>query len=73
MINTSYRNDFTSICNINQVWNGVEPMTCALWFSTVKTAQSQNKLIKTYYFNFSSCDALPTYDLSQSPGYVMLK
>ena len=36
-----WRNPFgyVKICNINQDWNGISPVTCALWLSVIKSAQ----------------------------------
>jgi hypothetical protein len=30
---------YVKMCNLNQDWNGVTPLTCAGWYTSLKTAQ----------------------------------
>jgi hypothetical protein len=68
-----WRNDWTTLCNLNSPWKGVEPATCFGWFSVVNTAIVNGKSIKLFYADAqTNCATMPTYGYAPAPGYVML-
>jgi hypothetical protein len=73
MIFGSWRNDWTSICSVEEEWKGVGIQTCWNWFALVNEAASQGNEIIVYYSDLSSnadCATLPIYGASIAPGYV---
>lgn len=71
-ISTSYRNDFTHICNLQTTRQNVDTLTCALWVGAIEAARKLNQNIKTYYTtnNNFSCDTIPTYAAAPAPVYI---
>lgn len=71
---TSYRGDYTVMCNIEKHWNGVSPEACQGMLSILLTAQSTGKKIMTRYNGDQySCQNLPTYSATPGPSYVGIK
>ncbi|MDC5850974.1 hypothetical protein OPW32_17400 [Vibrio europaeus] len=70
---TSYRNDYTVMCNIKNDWKGVSPQACQGMLSVLLTAQSTGKKVATYYNgNQHTCQNLPYYGGAPGPVYVGL-
>ena len=69
--NSSYRGDYTRICNINTEVGGISPTNCAAWFSILKSAVQRQSQVVVYYSDAASCGALPNYAGTPWPGYVM--
>ncbi|MDE1313077.1 hypothetical protein MEG05_01930 [Vibrio aestuarianus] len=70
---TTYRNQYTYICNIKNDWKGVSPQACQGMLSILLTAQSTGKKIATYYTGDQyTCQTLPHYGSSPGPVYVGL-
>ena len=67
VIKTSYRNDYTSLCNVND-----DPVVCSLWSSVVTTSMTNEKEIIVRYKDIPSCDAIEKYNSAPKPAYVML-
>jgi hypothetical protein len=72
IINPSYNGSWAQICNVGQSWKGIDPMTCAYWFSIAKTAVSQNSQVILMYGDIDSCSTIPTYGEAPAPTYLML-
>lgn len=71
---TSYRNDYTVMCNIEKHWKGVSPEACQGMLSVLLTAQSTGKSIATYYSGDQyTCSNLPHYGSAPGPSYVGIK
>lgn len=68
-----WRGGWTTLCNLNSAWKGVEPSTCFGWFSVVNTAVVNGKNIKLFYADAqANCATMPTYGDAPAPAYVML-
>jgi len=68
---TTYRNDYTVMCNVKDHWKGVSPESCKGMLSVLLTAQSTGKRIATYYSgNAHTCQNLPYYSGAPGPVYV---
>lgn len=68
---TSYRGDYTFMCNVNNTWKGVTPESCKGMLSVLLTAQSTGKKIATYYSGDQyTCQNLPHYSNTPGPTYV---
>lgn len=61
LIYTSYRNDWTQLCNITATWKGISPVLCNLWVSYVTTARAAQIPVSAYYSDYT-CDAVPSYE-----------
>lgn len=74
VINGSWRNGWTTICNVNEERLGIKPQTCFTWFSAVSSGITENKQVGVYYANLNSgdCATIPTYGSSPAPYYVRL-
>ena len=75
MAKPSWRQDWIGICNLNTTWKDVPPVTCAAWYTTLKTAMTKQPLPQTtiYYPEASLCPSVPTYSAAPAPGYIMLQ
>ncbi|MCG9584203.1 hypothetical protein L1D13_17260 [Vibrio tubiashii] len=72
-VHTSYRNDYTVMCNVKDHWKGVSPEACKGMLSTLLTAQSAGKKVETYYYgNQYTCQNIPYYGQAPGPVYVGL-
>ncbi len=69
IVNATWRNDWTRICNLNTA--GMQS-TCPLWASYAATAYQNQLNVRVMYSNASSCDQLPTYNGAPLPEYFML-
>lgn len=70
----TWRNDWIHVCNLNATLNEVTPVTCAAWYSIIRTAATRQPLQTTVMFfqDGASCASLPTYSGSRAPNYIML-
>jgi len=72
IINASWRNDWTRICNLNAAAPGT--VTCSLWASFATTAWQGNRNVRVMYSGGpTSCSAIPSYNGAPIPDYVMLE
>lgn len=70
-VKTSYRNDYTYICNTVSNWKGISPDACRSMLSIALSAKAVDKNILVYYSgNQFSCATIPKYTNSPSPVYV---
>ncbi|MDR6985123.1 hypothetical protein J2X32_003780 [Rheinheimera pacifica] len=71
VINGSWRNNWTRICNLNA--GDVNTVTCSMWASYAATATKENIDVTLNYNNgVSSCSAIDTYENAPTPYYLML-
>lgn len=70
-VNSSYRGDYTRICNINSEIGGISSINCAAWFSILKSAVQRQSQVIVFYPEAVSCSTLPSYGSTPLPGYVM--
>jgi hypothetical protein len=68
----SWRNDYTAICNVNEIRDGVTVDVCKSWLSMVITGKTAQIPMIAYYSNVPSCTEIPKYNAAPSPGYIML-
>lgn len=71
IINGSWRNDWTRICNLNEATPGT--VTCSLWASFATTAWQGNRSVRLMYGGQGSCSEIPSYNGAPTPAYVMLE
>lgn len=70
-VKTSYRNDYTYICNTVSNWKGISPDACRSMLSIALSAKAVDKNILVYYSgNQFSCATIPKYANSPYPVYV---
>lgn len=74
LIRSSWRNDWVTICNLDQTRQGVSPSTCFGWFSSVSSSITENKQVVVQYLGLgqSACQTMATYANAPVPDYVML-
>ncbi|MCS4306766.1 hypothetical protein M2404_001091 [Rheinheimera pacifica] len=71
VINGSWRNDWTRICNLNA--GEVSAVTCSMWASYAATAKKDSLNVKVAYTaGLTSCSTIGTYETSPIPYYLML-
>lgn len=70
----TWRADYTQLCNIKTVLNGVDPITCLTWFSIAIASQTKGLDVQAYYTDPAAlaCNTLPTYRFTPLPTYFML-
>lgn len=71
-LRASWRNDYTTICNLKTTWQGITPDICAGWMAKLDAAVTFNKPVTAYYAADLACSALPTYGSSVAPVYINL-
>lgn len=74
MVFSTWRNDWTVLCNVSSDRAGVSPAVCRSWHAILLAAQAQGKTVIVHYNygNSSTCDALPIYHASPAPNYVRI-
>lgn len=74
LIRSSWRDDWATICNLDQTRQGISPSTCFGWFSSVSSSITENKQVVIRYSGLdqSACANMPTYSNAPVPAYVML-
>lgn len=60
------------ICDTDNPVGGVAPKSCNAMYSTALAAFTTNKKLTFYFMNFSSCDAIPSYDVNLPGSFNML-
>lgn len=74
-VQPSWHVSYVQLCNVNQnTANGVTPIVCMSWVALVRAAMQRTVPTIIYYNNVAvaSCDAMPIYQASPIPYYVML-
>ena len=69
-IRTSWRGDFTVLCNTNGTHGNVPAEVCLSWYAIAAKAAADNAFLTVYYAENLTCAALPTYAASPVPIYV---
>lgn len=70
LILSSWRGDWTEICNTQGSFGGIDGASCLAWYgAAVKAAASQMQAGVYYSGNAYTCANLPTYDSSLVPVY----
>ncbi|MEO9599791.1 hypothetical protein [Parasphingorhabdus sp.] len=74
MIRSTWRNNWTQICNVKEEWKGVTPEVCYIWFSHASSAVTENKPLTVHYLGLdqAECATMPTYGGAPAPYYVLL-
>ena len=73
VVRSSWRNDWTALCSVQNVWNGVATETCYTWVGMTTTARTNNKTVGVYYVGVSDCTTLPTYGSAPAPYYYRMQ
>jgi len=72
----SWVNNYTQVCNLEEVWKGVPPQVCWGWFAQINTAVSESRSVIIDYANpleTSDCPTLPVGGNTPGPVYFMLQ
>lgn len=74
VIRSSWRNDWTQVCNVNEEWKGVPSQSCWAWFALLSAAVTDSKSVAVNYPNLqpAECATMPTYASSPAPDFVRL-
>lgn len=70
---SSYRNDWTNICNLQATRQGVDTFTCALWIGAIESARKLNQNIHVYYVDNGTgmtCATIPIHASAPAPLYI---
>jgi hypothetical protein len=70
---TSYRNDYTNICNLQVARQGVDTFTCALWIGSIESARKLGQTIHVYYIDNGtgfSCATIPIHGAAPAPLFI---
>jgi hypothetical protein len=68
----TWRNDYTAVCSVNAIRDGVAPEVCKSWLSLIITGKTTKTPMIIHYTNAPACNVIPTYTNAPSPVYVML-
>lgn len=72
MIQGSWRNDLTMICNTQNNFGGIDTSTCLAWYGAAVKASQSHVTVGTYYTGSTyTCANLPVYGSSPPPVYLM--
>lgn len=75
-VRTSWRDNFTMICDLSKDRQDVSVVTCAMWASLVQNAKENSSEVVFYYRSdetFDSCENIPIYANAPAPVYVGLR
>ena len=72
MIRTTWRNDWTYLCNLQTPWKGVSTEACFSWFGLLTAARTHSKPIGIYYVGDTPCSALAVYGGAPAPVYLRM-
>ncbi|MBQ0935094.1 hypothetical protein [Ideonella paludis] len=75
MITSSWRGDWTTICNVETPRAGIPVGVCKNWYSQLSAATVADREVIVYYSGVPdgiSCSNLGTYGGAPVPGYVSL-
>jgi hypothetical protein len=67
---SSWRGDYTVLCNTNGTFGGIPSEVCLSWYGTLLNAASHGKQVNVYYGVTLTCATLPTYWSAPVPTYV---
>ena len=72
MIDASWRNDWTMICNTQNGIGGVDTPTCLAWYGAAVKSSQGHVSVGTYYSGDTyTCANLPTYHNTPPPVYFL--
>ena len=70
MVLSTWRNDWTVLCNVKGAIHNIDTVTCSLWAAYAqKAVESQLPVVVQYNNITPECSALPTYGGSPAPAY----
>jgi len=74
-IRSSWRNQYTRICNLRNPINDIDVLTCSVWSSYFTAAINNKKQMTVKYLpdDGVTCATLATYSNAPKVDYVMLK
>lgn len=73
VIQGSWRNDYTEICNDQGTFGGIDQVTCTAWYAAAVKAEAAQSKVTVFYGNDGgyTCSNLPTYANAIVPYYFM--
>jgi hypothetical protein len=72
MIQGTWRNDLTIICNTQNNFGGIDTSICLAWYGAAVKASQSHVGVGIYYTGDTyTCANLPTYHNSPPPVYLM--
>ena len=71
-LQSSWRNDFTVICNTNGTFGNIPAEVCLSWYATAMNAAAHGKQVTAYYAATYACATMPTYCSEPVPTYCGL-
>lgn len=72
MVNGSWRNGWTALCNTHGTWRGITTEVCFSWLAVVGSSKNHNKPLGVYYTGNVDCSTLPIYNDTPAPHYVRM-
>lgn len=69
---TSWRGDYTEVCNTNGTFGSIAGDVCLSWYATALSAIAHGKQVNIYYAGTYTCATLPTYWSAPVPTYFGL-
>lgn len=75
MVLSTWRGDYTQLCNVREAWKGVGTSTCWTWYGQISASITEGKPVNVFYDGLlaNECPTMPTYSLSPAPAYVSLR
>lgn len=73
---SSWRQDWTHVCNVDASWKEVTTQVCWGWFAQLNQAVNERLYVVAWYGDLpdgSTCANLPTYHGAPSPLYVLVR
>lgn len=68
----SFRQDWLEICNVTTTRLGVTVDVCKAWLALVTSLHVTQQSAAITYTGSTACNAIPTYQNSPAPVYVMM-
>lgn len=69
-VNSTWRGDWVSVCNLQTAFGNVQPSQCKAWYGVLLSAQMTQSQVVVMYGSAPACNALPTDDSAPAPSYV---
>jgi hypothetical protein len=64
--------NYTYLCSVDAVRNGVSPTVCRMMYATLVTAKTTGKKVSIRFYNYNSCSAIPPWADSGTLGWTIL-
>jgi hypothetical protein len=73
-IQGSWRGDYTTVCNTQGGFGGIDGTICLAWYAAAVKALTDQTTVYIQYVNDGgyTCSNLPTYNNALVPGYFLV-